>query len=235
MRTVTVQPPGGGPPDIDIKKYAKVEKLPGGSLEDCRVLSGVMFQKVGGVPCRDMFRSRHARGVFSRMAVLLNGGRKGGKIGIARSGGSDLATHLHVQTSMQPGDDAKCLKPSLCQGSAIGGMPFCKHDRLRVCMLPGQDVVSPGRMRRKIHNPRVLLLDCPLEYKKGENQTNVELTKEEDWCAPGLALPLHVHNALGCRALLLSILLYLKLLSHLLRRIRRSGIMCIFPRRGSHV
>ena len=34
---------------------------------------------------------------------------------------------------------------------------------------------------RKIHNPRILLLDCPLEYKKGENQTNVELTREEDW------------------------------------------------------
>ena len=47
----------------------------------------------------------------------------------------------------------------------------------------GQDVVAPGRMRRKIHNPRILLMDCPLEYKKGENQTNVELTKEEDWCA----------------------------------------------------
>ncbi len=41
--------------------------------------------------------------------------------------------------------------------------------------------VSPGRMRRKIHNPRILLMDCPLEYKKGENQTNVEITKEEDW------------------------------------------------------
>ena len=35
--------------------------------------------------------------------------------------------------------------------------------------------------RRKIHNPRILLLDCPLEYKKGENQTNVELMREEDW------------------------------------------------------
>ena len=89
VRTVTVEQPGGGPREIDIKKYAKVEKLPGGSIEDCRVLSGVMFQK---------------------------------------------------------------------------------------------DVVAPGRMRRKIHNPRVLLLDCPLEYKKGENQTNVELTREEDWC-----------------------------------------------------
>ncbi|BDA43590.1 T-complex protein 1 subunit gamma [Coccomyxa sp. Obi] len=89
VSTVTVEQPGGGR-EIDIKKYAKVEKLPGGSIEDCRVLSGVMFQK---------------------------------------------------------------------------------------------DVVAPGRMRRKIHNPRVLLLDCPLEYKKGENQTNVELTREEDWAA----------------------------------------------------
>ena len=53
--------------------------------------------------------------------------------------------------------------------------------RERMCGL--QDVVAPGRMRRKIHNPRILLMDCPLEYKKGENQTNVELTKEEDWCA----------------------------------------------------
>ena len=44
--------------------------------------------------------------------------------------------------------------------------------------------MASGRMRRKIHNPRILLLDCPLEYKKGENQTNVELTKEEDWWVP---------------------------------------------------
>ena len=44
-----------------------------------------------------------------------------------------------------------------------------------------KDVVVPGRMRRKIANPRILLLDCPLEYKKGESQTAVELMKEEDW------------------------------------------------------
>jgi T-complex protein 1 subunit gamma len=24
-------------------------------------------------------------------------------------------------------------------------------------------------------------LDCPLEYKKGESQTNIEISKEEDW------------------------------------------------------
>ena len=27
----------------------------------------------------------------------------------------------------------------------------------------------------------MLLLDCPLEYKKGESQTSVEVTKEEEW------------------------------------------------------
>ena len=72
----------------DVGCPLQVEKLPGGAIEDCRVLKGVMFQK---------------------------------------------------------------------------------------------DVVAPGRMRRKIARPRILLLDCPLEYKKGENQTNVELSKEEDW------------------------------------------------------
>lgn len=41
-------------------------------------------------------------------------------------------------------------------------------------------LLLPARCR-KIANPRILLLDCPLEYKKGENQTNVELMKEEDW------------------------------------------------------
>lgn len=87
VRTVAIDS-GGGKKEIDIKKYAKVEKIPGGRIEDCRVLSGVMFNK---------------------------------------------------------------------------------------------DVVAPGKMKRRIENPRIMLLDCPLEYKKGENQTNVELTKEEDW------------------------------------------------------
>lgn len=36
-------------------------------------------------------------------------------------------------------------------------------------------------MRRRIENPRIVLLDCPLEYKKGESQTNIEISKEADW------------------------------------------------------
>ena len=31
--------------EIDTKRYAKVEKIPGGLLEDCKVLDGVMFNK----------------------------------------------------------------------------------------------------------------------------------------------------------------------------------------------
>lgn len=79
---------GQGLREVDIKKYIKVEKVPGGQLEDSKVLKGVMISK---------------------------------------------------------------------------------------------DVVAPGKMRRKIVNPRIILLDCPLEYKKGENQTNAELMREEDW------------------------------------------------------
>lgn len=36
-------------------------------------------------------------------------------------------------------------------------------------------------MRRMIKNPRIVLLDCPLEYKKGESMTNIEFTGESDF------------------------------------------------------
>jgi len=43
-----------------------------------------------------------------------------------------------------------------------------------------KDVTHP-KMRRRIERPRVVLLDCSFEYKKGESQTNVQLTKEDDF------------------------------------------------------
>lgn len=86
VRTVHIEDPTGRK-EIDIKKYAKIEKVPGGELEESKVLSGVMLNK---------------------------------------------------------------------------------------------DVVHP-KMRRRIENPRIVLLDGPLEYKKGESQTEVEITKEEDF------------------------------------------------------
>ena len=43
--------------------------------------------------------------------------------------------------------------------------------------------ITHSKMRRKIVNPRILLLDCPLEYKKGDSQANVEIMNEEDFTA----------------------------------------------------
>lgn len=78
---------GNGKREVDVKRYARIEKVPGGEIEDSRVLDGVMLNK---------------------------------------------------------------------------------------------DITHP-KMRRRIENPRIVLLDCPLEYKKGESQTNIEITKEDDW------------------------------------------------------
>lgn len=86
VRTVTFEV-GGGKKEVDIKRYARVEKVPGGEIEDSRVLDGVMLNK---------------------------------------------------------------------------------------------DITHP-KMRRRIEKPRIVLLDCTLEYKKGESQTNIEISKEEDW------------------------------------------------------
>lgn len=41
VQCVTIEHPtsdGGVMKEIDIKKYAKIEKIPGGAIEDCRVL-----------------------------------------------------------------------------------------------------------------------------------------------------------------------------------------------------
>ena len=43
VRTCMVE--NSGRREIDIKRYAKVEKVPGGTLEDSRVLDGIMLNK----------------------------------------------------------------------------------------------------------------------------------------------------------------------------------------------
>lgn len=65
----------------------------------------------------------------------------------------------------------------------------------RVEKIPGGDIsdsqvirgvvlnkdVTHAKMRRHIENPRIVLLDCNLEYKKAESQTNVECASTEDF------------------------------------------------------
>ncbi|TFK16649.1 GroEL equatorial domain-like protein, partial [Coprinopsis marcescibilis] len=43
-----------------------------------------------------------------------------------------------------------------------------------------KDTTHPN-MRRLIKNLLIILLDCPLEYKKGESQTNMEFSKADAW------------------------------------------------------
>ena len=86
VRTVRVDDDMGRT-EIDIKRYARVEKIPGGALDDCQVLDGLLINK---------------------------------------------------------------------------------------------DIIH-SKMRRTIEHPRIMLLDCALEYKKAESQTNVELRAETDF------------------------------------------------------
>jgi T-complex protein 1 subunit gamma len=43
--------------------------------------------------------------------------------------------------------------------------------------------VLHSHMRRRIENPKVLILDCGLEYRKGESITNIEITGDNDYAA----------------------------------------------------
>lgn len=47
-------------------------------------------------------------------------------------------------------------------------------------ILLNKDVVH-ANMKRRLVNPRILLLDCGLEYKKGESQTDIEISNEGDF------------------------------------------------------
>ena len=70
--TKTVLIKKGGKYEIDLKRYAKVEKIPGGDLADCKVLKGVMFNK-------DVVHPKMARkiekprvGELMTLIILLN-------------------------------------------------------------------------------------------------------------------------------------------------------------------
>jgi len=43
-----------------------------------------------------------------------------------------------------------------------------------------KDILHP-KMKRRIENPRIICIDCPLEYNKGESKTDIEITKANDF------------------------------------------------------
>lgn len=78
-------------------------------------------------------------------------------------------------------NNVKKLSVEIKRYAKIEKIPGGSLDECKVvngCML-NKDHVHPS-MRRRIEKPRVLLLDSPLEYKKGESQTNLEMTKADD-------------------------------------------------------
>lgn len=42
----TIRVDKGGVKEIDIKRYCRIEKIPGGTIEDCKVIKGVILNKV---------------------------------------------------------------------------------------------------------------------------------------------------------------------------------------------
>ncbi len=68
---------------------------------------------------------------------------------------ADTLKSTHVNT-----DGERCLRACV-RATGRPGVPGA-------CLIP----TLRAQMRRKIHAPRVILLDCPLEYKKGESQVD---------------------------------------------------------------
>mmetsp|Transcript_23654 Transcript_23654/g.59886 ORF Transcript_23654/g.59886 Transcript_23654/m.59886 type:complete len:326 (-) Transcript_23654:1115-2092(-) len=64
----------------------------------------------------------------------------------------------------------------------IEKIPFGKFEDSKILsgIILIKDISHP-KMRRKIKNPKIILLDCPIEYKKGDSQATIEIEKENDW------------------------------------------------------
>ncbi|CAG9117035.1 unnamed protein product [Plutella xylostella] len=119
VSTVTINE--NGRVEVDIKNYAKVEKIPGGTIEESKVLNGVMINK-------DVTHAKMRRYIENPRIILLD-----------------------------------------CN------LEYKKGESQTNIEIEGE------QMRRYIENPRIILLDCNLEYKKGESQTNIEIEGEQDF------------------------------------------------------
>jgi len=67
---------------------------------------------------------------------------------------------------------------------------YCKIEKIPggeisdSCVIPGVVIekdITHSKMRRKIVNPKIILLDCNLEYKKSQNPVNHKVTDAPDW------------------------------------------------------
>jgi len=92
----------------------------------------------------------------------------------------DLALHA-CRTIMKGVTNVQKLNLEIKRYAKVEKIPGGMIDECRVldgCML-NKDVTHAG-MAREVKNPRVLLLDCTLEYKKAESQTAMHMSKDTD-------------------------------------------------------
>lgn len=96
---------------------------------------------------------------------------------------SDLMCKLALQAVRTvASDDSGIQTVDIKRYARVEKVPGGEIEQSRVLdgVMVSKDITHP-KMRRRIANPRIILLDCPLEYKKGESQTNIEISKEADW------------------------------------------------------
>ncbi|AFP65583.1 T-complex protein gamma SU (nucleomorph) [Chroomonas mesostigmatica CCMP1168] len=55
-----------------------------------------------------------------------------------------------------------------------------EQSRILSGIMFAKDIAHP-KMKRYIVQPKILLLDCPIEFKKGESQTLIEMNEEDTW------------------------------------------------------
>ncbi|KAK2196970.1 bifunctional Chaperonin TCP-1 [Babesia duncani] len=93
---------------------------------------------------------------------------------------TDLALEavLKVRTVASDGSSNIDIKRYAKIEKIPGGMP--QESQVLDGIVINKDIVH-SKMPRMVENPRVLILDCTLEYKKGESQTIVDINDEVGW------------------------------------------------------
>eukprot|EP00064_Thunnus_orientalis_P017885 superscaffoldBa00003929_g17971 len=134
VRTVELE--DGGRKEIDIKKYAKVEKVPGGIIEDSCVLRGVMVNK-------DVTHPRMRRMIKEPRIVLLDCSLEWILLSVRRSGPVPAVckTEFCVQEVERNLQDA---------------MQVCRNVLLEPYLLPGGGAVEMAVSKRLTERSRAL-------------------------------------------------------------------------------
>lgn len=108
-----------------------------------------------------------------------------GAVSNAPSATPSTAAKPPPQTASQPASQSTTLMPheiDIKRYARIEKIPGDSIEASRVLdgVMLNKDITHAS-MRRRIEDPRIILLDCTLEYKKGESQTNIEITDESSW------------------------------------------------------